>query len=152
MDFTFDTPKFNKQLADFADRISTTEASKMIRTVSFDILRLLVKATPVGNTDLWKDQRNIPEGYSGGFARSNWYVTAASAYEGEPEQEIDPSEDGAVTLATGMAAIKIGADNLQAIWITNNVDYIEDLNAGHSTQAPAGFFEAAIETVDQRGR
>ena len=34
------------------------------------------------------------------------------------------------------------------IWIANNVHYIENLNAGSSKQAPAGFFEATVAGLE----
>mgnify|MGYP000225720258 CR=1 FL=1 len=67
-----------------------------------------------------------------GFARANWQITIGAPATGTVTapslaslEGYDPERDGST-------------------FITNNANYIQRLNGGHSQQAPAGFVEAAI--------
>jgi hypothetical protein len=49
--------------------------------------------------------------------------------------------------AEGVAAVLSYQLADGALWVANNVPYIRRLNYGHSSQAPAGFVEMAIDTA-----
>jgi hypothetical protein len=88
---------------------------------------------------LWK--RKAPKGYVGGRARANWIPTLGTPAS-EPVERIDKQGSATIALLAGVTAdYELG----QTIWISNNLQYIQRLNEGHSTQAPAGFVEMAIE-------
>lgn len=144
--------EFNASLDKFYKVECVGEASAMVRRVAFAVDKALVMGTPVGNPDLWK-ANNQPKkinrnqkgytgkGYVGGRARANWIPTVNTPFGGTVGR---PDKQGAATiglLAPVTAAFKLG----DTIWITNNLPYMEALNNGHSTQAPAGFVELAIQ-------
>lgn len=92
--------------------------------VTAEMLEVLVVATPVKT----------------GLARSNWIVTLGSPASGRA-----PVRSEVETVNTGAATARTVDPNVPDRWITNNVDYIDSLNAGSSRQAPAGFVEKAID-------
>ena len=126
MSFALDIQKFAKKAGDNAD--------KVVRKVVLDIGRSLVEKTPVGNPDLWQNPDNKPDGYVGGHARANWSHSIGV----QVIQEFD------VVDATGNASNERIASSLpinaggKVHYIQNSVPYIEALEDGHSTQAPAG--------------
>lgn len=65
-----------------------------------------------------------------GFARANWQITI-----------------GAPAVGTGDSSESLASYNPErdgSTFITNNAHYIQRLNAGSSSQAPAAFVESAI--------
>lgn len=79
-----------------------------------------------------------------GKARSNYLI---GLDDDEPTEEVGPtSESGA--LSVGEQAIHAKASP-KSIAIVNNVDYLPKLNAGSSSQAPAGFIEAAVNVGER---
>lgn len=85
-----------------------------------------------------------------GRARSNWQVSVGRPILAEiepyaPGDKLGLGEtanaSGALEQARAALARDIGEE---PIYITNNVEYINVLNAGHSAQAPAGFVEEAL--------
>lgn len=126
MSFALDIQKFAKKAGDNADLV--------VRKVVLDIGRSLVEKTPVGNPDLWQNPDNKPDGYVGGHARANWSHSIGV----QVIQEFD------VVDATGNASNERIASSLpinaggKVHYIQNSVPYIEALEDGHSTQAPAG--------------
>ncbi len=106
------------------------------------LLTTMVFATPVGNPSLWASQP--PPGYVGGNARGEWQVsigTATDAILGG----VDSS--GALTISRGRSQLA-RYDNLgQNLIVLNNAAHIGALNAGWSTQAPAGFVEAGVASA-----
>jgi hypothetical protein len=126
MSFALDIQKFAQKCGANADLVT--------RKVVLDIGRSLVEKTPVGNPDLWQNPDNKPDGYVGGHARANWSHSIGA----QVIQEFD------VVDATGNASNERIASSLpinaggQVHYIQNSVPYIEVLEDGHSTQAPAG--------------
>jgi hypothetical protein len=82
-------------------------------------------------------------------ALSNWDVFIGS-YEKTPHEPYFMGKRGSTKLKSMRFANKEAALILsekkpgESIFIVNAVDYIEKLNGGSSTQAPAGFVERAI--------
>jgi hypothetical protein len=140
MVMTTNLREFNAGLDEFYKVNVVGETSQMVRRVAFAIDRELVMGTPVGNPDLWK--RKPPKGYVGGRARANWIPTLGVPAS-EPVERIDKQGAATIALLAGVTAdFKIGDGT---IWLSNNLPYIVPLNNGHSTQAPIGYVEMAIE-------
>ena len=92
------------------------------RFVSLLLLRRLVLKTPVKT----------------GRAEGNWQTAIGSAVEGDIDRL-----DGEVAIIEGLRTLA-KLKPFETVWISNNLDYIEVLEAGHSQQAPAGFFAISI--------
>jgi hypothetical protein len=97
------------------------EVAHACRVLVLELDRELRRATPVDT----------------GHARRNWVPSVG-------QQLTEPVEDDA---AHGAGIQQIIAYTLSqgALWVSNAVPYIQRLNYGHSTQAPAGFVEVAID-------
>lgn len=74
-----------------------------------------------------------------GHARANWIHGVGSPARIEAAGG-DPSAHD-----TGVAAVLAYELGQGALFLSNNVDYIQLLNRGHSDQADVGFVEAAID-------
>lgn len=110
------------------------------RAVGIELFGSVIVGTPVGNPELW--QSPAPPGYTGGSARSNWFLTNAA-----------PS--GEVTTATNyqqrQAETLRGITTLQytgRLTLTNNLPYIIPIEDGWSTQAPAGMVKLNVARVE----
>lgn len=132
--------EFNVGLDEFITKDVNGLAGQMVRRVALAIDRALVMSTPVGNPDLWK--RPAPKGYVGGRARANWIPSVGSPATA-PVDRRDKSGASTIALLTQLTSSYKPEDG--PVFITSNLPYIERLNDGHSTQAPAGFVEMAIE-------
>ena len=114
-------------------------ASRIVRQTASTYLRTVVKATPVDK----------------GVARSNWRVgigaptrSVIGAYAPGKKLGIGESANASAAINAGLTRIASargvsGVGLKTAIYISNNVKYIEKLNDGSSTQAPAGFIDRA---------
>lgn len=125
-------------LRDLADRmraqagVITESANTVKKNAATQIIDYLARATPVDS----------------GQAISNWQVTLDSpnAHRIEPyvkgkhgsTYEVNVDQTIQQARAT-IAAARPG----QTLWIQNPLPYIRRLNDGYSSQAPAGFVEAA---------
>lgn len=106
-----------------------------MRRTALIIDQALVLATPVDK----------------GVARSNWLVSLGasrgdviSAYSRGSKLGISEGANAQGAIQHALSVVgnhKVGQD----IYITNNVHYIETLNAGYSGQAPANFVALAIQ-------
>lgn len=114
----------------------------IIREDARGIARTVILATPVGNPELWKQPP--PTNYRPGTARGNWRVSIGGP-DGQISFLLDPV--GGTTIAAAEAEIARYTLPTQSLYIQNNVPYIVPLNDGSSTQAPAGFVQAAIAGV-----
>lgn len=117
-------------LAAFARRIRAMGAriednsNEVVRRTALAINQAVVLATPVDT----------------GRARANWQVGLDESID-EPTDDTDPS--GGETVSRNNQVIEQSAPG-QDIHLSNNLPYIEALNNGSSSQAPAGFVEEAI--------
>lgn len=114
-------------------------ATEILREDGLAILSNLVISTPVGNPSLWKSLP--PPGYVGGHARRNWNVTVNTKFDGEL-----PGVDagGQATISRGEVQINLFDSDDNFLAIQNGVPYINRLNDGWSSQAPAMFVQQAI--------
>jgi len=113
---------FDSDIKRFSDKVKVS-IDKAVRTVAFDAFGMVVKKTPVDT----------------GRARGNWNISVGS---------IDYSVNENATTKKS-PDIKKG-DGLKPIFITNSLEYIEDLENGTSQQAPNGM--VAITVNEIRGR
>lgn len=79
-----------------------------------------------------------------GRARSNWIVGLGAARR-DTVESYGPEDATAVATSAGSAVIAGYVNRGQAIYISNNLPYIERLNDGWSAQAPAQFVQSAIQ-------
>lgn len=79
-----------------------------------------------------------------GRARGNWLPSIGTPREETLRDKFDPSGQNAIAEATALvSSVKAG----DTVYISNNLEYIQALNEGHSQQAPAGFVEKAVQAV-----
>ena len=126
MSFSLDISKFAKKAGDNAD--------KVVRKVVLDIGRSLVEKTPVGNPDLWQNPDNKPDGYVGGHARANW-SHSIGALVNQEFKEIDATGGASIDRIISSVPVKAAGE---VHYIQNSLPYMQALEDGHSTQAPAG--------------
>jgi hypothetical protein len=123
---------FARQIAAAANAIPGN-SDALVRKAALAVDQTVVMATPVDT----------------GRARSNWIVTIDQPAQGEVPS-YNPGSHGSTGGAVAQQAIDQGKNvistfkNQKQICITNNLDYIEELNNGSSRQAPASFVEQAV--------
>lgn len=128
-------------LLELADELDTARlmirlrARELTKYVALRMLEYLVRVTPVDE----------------GVAVSNWRIAVGgSGFGAEPIPAYLPGSKGSTqeaNIAAAIEAAKIalkGAQPRKALAIINRVPYIQRLNEGSSSQAPAGFIEEAI--------
>lgn len=111
------------------------DAERRIKKLVLDVAANLVEMTPVDT----------------GWARANWVPSIGQSYIGGGD-EFKTREERAANVGRARSAADAGTAavlgyrlQMGAIYVTNNVPYIEDLNEGSSPQAPAGFVQIAID-------
>ena len=127
----------DKAFADSMDHVIAVQ-----KKVALEALRRVIMKSPVGNPDLWKSKP--PPGYAGGRFRANWMVAIGVKPDGTVTT-IDPS--GNETLAEGARPIS-ALNDFDIVWLVNNLPYAEEIERGHSTQAPAGVVAVTVAELD----
>ena len=82
-----------------------------------------------------------------GQARANWQASIGSAdtsFIGGPKSIHPPNSIDYAGYEGRATAVIQGWTSGETIFITNNAPYIQRLNDGYSSQAPAGFVESAV--------
>ncbi len=116
--------QFAKRMRQLADRVEVRAGKVVVQTAQI-ISQTVILATPVDT----------------GRARANWQVGLGAPVTVETA-ETDRS--GGSTIARNEARLRLRKSE-KTIFLSNNVDYISDLNAGSSSQAPANFVELAVQ-------
>lgn len=132
------------------------ESNEIRQAITIELFNSVILDTPVGNPDLWlhKDSdgtyvdyifaRGEPD-YVGGRARGNWQITLGTPAVGEIDR-VDPEG----TETTDEVEEVVAASNPDGVmYLTNNLPYIERLENGWSSQAPAGMVRKNIARIDQ---
>lgn len=106
----------------------------------------VVKAVTLGITDELIETTPVDVGW----ARANWVPSIGAPAPGSPiarsTQEREAAAPGAqASQAAGIASVAGYKLNRGAVFISNNVPYLKELNEGSSQQAPANFIEASID-------
>jgi len=118
--------EFNAKVGRFTSRLLPEQIQLVKQKVALQLLERIVNMTPVDT----------------GRARSNWQVTL----DERSTSVTGPIVSAAQTINTG-AAVIAAVSGGQSIWIANNLPYIEPLENGHSSQAPAGMIAVALAEV-----
>ena len=124
---------FSVDIANFVKK-ANGNADAVTRKVVLDIGRSLVEKTPVGNPDLWQNPDNKPDGYVGGHARANW-SHSIGALVNQEFKEIDATGGASINRIVDSVPVKAAG---KVHYIQNSLPYMQALEDGHSTQAPAG--------------
>lgn len=100
-------------------------AESVIKQITLDATANLIETTPVDT----------------GFAKGSWIPSV-----GRPSAAVggEPGSPSGAAQRQGMAEAAGYRLSRGAVFIANNVRYIQKLNEGSSKQAPAGFIQAAI--------
>lgn len=112
--------------------------AKAVTVITLEVAANLIELTPVDT----------------GWARANWVPNIGGPFEAFVSEFDDddarkaavPGQRGIQQQATGLLVAGGYNINQGAVYVTNNVPYIQVLNTGSSTQAPAAFIQNAIET------
>lgn len=134
--------QFDAPVVEFAQTVGI-KISTAVRLIGLDLMKRIVLRTPVDT----------------GRARSGWDLTV-----GAPSDHLPPATDVGGEKATpdmkfqnvfaGGAAGTFGLagaasiDGIQAVYIVNNLPYIERLENGHSKQAPSGMVRLSMAEVE----
>lgn len=124
----------SRSLEEFSRRATIIAAgvvknfNKSIRKAALVADQVAILATPVDT----------------GRARANWIASI-----GAPATEADraPDKSGQVALNEAQRVVARYAPGQGGIYITNNVEYIEPLDQGSSSQAPNGMTAQAIQAA-----
>lgn len=125
------------------DRELPQQLNSIVIRAAWRILDDLITVTPVDTS----------------AAVSNWQVTV-NAPVGNAIPAYVLGERGSTYAESAQVALEAGSSIIQnkqpgqALFITNAIDYIQDLNDGSSRQAPANFVERAVilgNDIIQRG-
>ena len=111
--------EFNADLSKFGEAVEKAPCL-LLRKIAVGILKRVKEMTPVKI----------------GRAKGNWFPSV-----GEPSSEINLDARG-----DNGKRFPAKVPDFPVLWITNNLPYINKLNAGSSTQAPANFVEIAVES------
>lgn len=104
------------------------------------LLRLFVVSLASDMTTFLREKNPVDTGHS----RSNWIPQVGSQYSGVAGSKQGVDEG---TQLSALAELRRYQGGL--VYLTNNVDYIEDLNAGSSPQASPYWVEALIARAIQ---
>ena len=118
MSFDGDINRFSKRTGVALD--------KAVRKIAFDAFRMVTKKTPVDT----------------GRAKGNWNLSVDSI-DKSVDEEATSSGQGR---ATKTPDIQKG-DGLKQIYITNSLDYIQDLENGTSKKAPNGMVALTVNEI-----
>lgn len=113
-----------------------------IRTVLFSFGERLVNRSPVGNPDLWESK--APPGYVGGHFRAQWQ----HGFNSPPIDEITEVDPGGETTINNIRTSIFESQVSGIHWIVNMAPYAQELEDGHSTQAPTGIVRLSILDFD----
>jgi hypothetical protein len=118
---------FNLALAKHAEEIPAKRIEQLHRAVGLEALRGVVLMTPV----------------KFGRARGNWQQTTDSPATSTVETT---DKSGGSTISAGTQVIAT-IRPFSISWLTNNLDYISELEKGHSQQAPHGMLAVTVNRL-----
>ncbi len=129
------TPEqFSKKMGQIAGRIEARSADA-VRRAAVVADQVVTTTTPVDT----------------GRARANWL--ASIGLTPREESEVDPPEQtGATAITKALAVIATYRTGRGTIFISNNVAYIQQLEAGSSAQAPGGMVRQAVQAAQAEAR
>ena len=121
---------FSAELTKWIDK-TKTDMTLVVRKIALDLFSRIVLKTPVKT----------------GRARMNWHVSIGQIRDELIALEAEYSATGAYQKALADATAEINSynDAELAIFILNNLPYIERLEDGSSVQAPNGMVRITLE-------
>ena len=134
--------EFNQSVDAFAKALGE-DITIAAQAIGFDVLVRLQGATPLRS----------------GRARASWNIAQGSPDLSVPDQilgnrywiataqELIAARSHYQSMETRQLAFD-AEPGAGSIFVSNNLDYIEDLNAGTSRQAPPAFFEGIVSAVE----
>jgi hypothetical protein len=135
-----DVRSFQLSLSQFG-QATQRQLSAVLRRAALEVFRDIVKGSPVDT----------------GRFKSSWFIGI-----GAPDRSVAPERPqnrqargvGGVAVDESLARLDsltpTSVDGTQPIYISNNLPYAERLADGHSTQAPSGWIEAAVQRVQRK--
>ena len=113
---------------DSAKQKIRASGNKLVRALALEGVRRIVMRTPVDK----------------GHARANWNVAV-----GQPDRSITEGNDagGGSTVSRGTQVVLGDFQAGQRLFITNAVDYVDELENGSSRQAPEGMVRVTAEEL-----
>jgi len=123
----------NRALIASVEKIGDEKAVRFHLNVHMKLLRWLIQANPVDT----------------GRSQNAWQSSIERPQETEPPPPALVADKGAAMervlaqAAQALAGLQLGDSS----WIYNNVDYVPYLEEGHSSQAPSGFIDLALQRL-----
>ena len=124
MSFALDIGNFAKKCGAASDQV--------VRKTILDIGKRVVERTPVGDPEYWAHP--APPGYVGGMARGSWSHSIGTL-DAKVIETIDATGGASINRIVGSVPVKAAG---KVHYIQNSLPYMQALEDGHSTQAPAG--------------
>jgi hypothetical protein len=124
--------KFNADLDKFAKKVEL-DIQTTVKKVGIDLFTMIVKRTPVDT----------------GRCRASWQINAGDINnEVAPKREgKDPIPMGVMTPSSEVKAATLKYPKLESIYITNSLDYAQELEHGSSKQSPSGMVAVSIASM-----
>ncbi len=117
-------------MSEYSLKAMRDEVNKVARATTINVLKGVVLSTPIDT----------------GRARGNWQVSVSKPINSSTDTN---DKAGSSTISKGAATTLAHKQVKYPIfWVVNNLPYIEELNRGTSTQAPAKFVETVIKRVE----
>lgn len=139
-----DIEAFRNRIGEWMARVRQEYAPQVQKRIVLEMFSGVVRVTPVGNKAIWRSNlgkpadRHTPRGYVGGQARRSWRITVG------PPGSSATGQDPITVLAQAKITDRIN--------VANPLPYMERLNNGWSSQAPAGWVERVMADVDAKYR
>lgn len=112
--------------------------NERVRAATIGTFASVIRMTPVGNPDIWKNPESAPAGYVGGRARANWQCTIGSPASGSTMSTDYGNKELEIAQSVPTQAGSV-------VYLTNNVPYIQKLEYdAHSQQAPNGMVRISV--------
>lgn len=119
------------------------DAERVVRGTLFSVSSMIIRGTPVGNPDLWKDPP--PPGYVGGTLRGSWQASIGSPERARIDR-IDKTGDSTIS---DMANTAMNLEMGQTFYLTNAQPYAYRVEYGWSSQRPQGMVRVAVMQAQQ---
>ncbi len=115
--------EFNKAMDRAVKTLTHEQLPLFMKKIGFDLLVAVMRKTPVDT----------------GHARRGWRLTI-------DQKATDASPPGD-PIAEAMKVMSGHQGPIRVLYVTNNVEYIVELEYGHSQQAPQGMLAISLEEV-----
>lgn len=127
-------------------RKTLERADKLIRAVGIKTFSAVIKDTPVGDPDYWKNPK-APPGYVGGRLRGNWRCSLGAADLTTSGESDFPSLGDAIN---GVQTTSLKADRKSVLWLSNSLPYAHRIEyEGWSRQAPEGMVRRNVTRIQK---